>query len=319
LEFRVKNQYVNNLQEGDVVNDVFIATRNDLRSKQDGGKFLGMVFKDRTGEIGAIMWNNAAETSRMFAVGDVVSVKGKVNAYQGRLQLQVERVLPLRDGEYDVSELVFTPEDSQADLDGVRAVLASISDGPLAALAESFLGDADFMAHFTAAAAAKKWHHEYRGGLVRHVHEMCRIGETMCALYPDINRDLLMLAIFLHDIGKLDEMTHDLCVDYTTVGRLLGHVHLGAEMVSARIADIDGFPEKLRLELLHCILSHHGELQYGSPVVPKSLEAIVLHHIDNLDAQTAAFSRIIQDSRDKGQEWSEYMHLIDRMIWNNEG
>lgn len=314
----MKNQYVNNLQEGDVVHDVFIATRNDLRSKQDGGKFLGMVFKDRTGEIGGIMWNNAAEVSRQFAVGDVVTVKAKVNSYQGRLQLQVDRVLPLREGEYDVSDLVFTPDSMEEDVTGVRAILESVSNPWLKALVDAFLNDADFMARFTSAAAAKKWHHEFRGGLLRHTHEMCRIGETMCSLYPNIDRDLLMTAIFFHDIGKLEEMTHDLCVDYTTVGRLLGHVHLGAEMVSNRIAGIEGFPDSLRLELLHCILSHHGELQYGSPVVPKSLEAIVLHHIDNLDAQAAAFSRIIQDSKDKNQEWSDYLPLIERMIWNKD-
>ena len=315
----MKNQYVNTLQEGGVVNDVFIATRNDLRSKQDGGKFLGMVFKDRTGEIGGIMWNNAAEVSRMFQVGDVVNVKAKVNLYQGRLQLQVERVLPLRDGEYDLEDLVFAPEDTKADLDGLRDILETISDPWLKKLLAAFQQDSDFMTRFTAASAAKRWHHAYRGGLVRHTHEMCQLGVTMCSLYPNINRDVLMIGIFLHDIGKIDEMTHELCVEYTTVGRLLGHVHLGAEMVTAKIATIEGFPEKLRLELLHCVLAHHGELQYGSPVVPKSLEAIVLHHIDNLDAQTAAFSRIIEDSREKGQEWSEYMPLIDRMIWNREG
>ncbi len=293
----MKNQYVNNLQEGDGINDIFIATRNDLRTKQDGGKFLGMVFKDRTGEIGGIMWNGAAEASRMFQVGDVVSVKAKVNSYQGRLQLQVERVVPLRDGEYDVNDLVFTPEDAEEDITGVRTILESIEHPWLKQLIDSFLQDSEFMSRFLGAAAAKKWHHEYRGGLVRHVHEMCCLGETMCKLYPNIDRDVLMTAIFLHDIGKLDEMTHELCVDYTTVGRLLGHVHLGAEIVSQKIALIPEFPEKLRLELLHCILSHHGELQYGSPVVPKSLEAIVLHHIDNLDAQTAAFSRIIRKTR----------------------
>ena len=315
----MKNQYVSGLQEGDLVNDVFVATRNDLRTKQDGGKFLGMVFKDRTGEIGGIMWNNAAEASRMFQVGDVVNVKAKVNSYQGRLQFQVERVLPLRDGEYDVSDLVFTPENTEADLSEVRAVLDTVSDPWLKKLVDAFLQDSDFMARFAGAAAAKKWHHEYRGGLARHVHEMCRIGATMCELYPAINRDLLMVSIFLHDIGKLDEMSHELCVDYTTVGRLLGHVHLGAEMVTAKIAELDGFPPALRLELLHCILSHHGELQYGSPVVPKSLEAIVLHHIDNLDAQAAAFSRIIQETKDKGQEWSDYLPLIERMVWNKDG
>jgi 3'-5' exoribonuclease len=315
----MKSQYVNGLQEGDVVNDVFVATRNDLRTKQDGGKFLGMVFKDRSGEIGGIMWNNAAEVSRMFQVGDVVNVKAKVNSYQGRLQLQVEQVLPLRDGEYDVSDLVYTPEDTEVDLAAVREILGGVEDEWLKKLLGAFLQDSDFMARFAGAAAAKKWHHEFRGGLVRHVHEMCRIGETMCTLYPAINRDLLMTAIFLHDIGKLDEMTQEMCVEYTTVGRLLGHVHLGAEMTAAKIATIEGFPERLRLELMHCILAHHGDLQYGSPVVPKSLEAIVLHHIDHLDAQAAAFSRIIQETKEKGQEWSDYLPLIERMIWNKDG
>jgi 3'-5' exoribonuclease len=315
----MKNQYVNALQEGDVVNDVFIATRNDLRAKQDGGKFLGMVFKDRTGEIGGILWNNAAEISRQFKVGDVVNVKGKVSSYQGRLQLQVDRVLPLRDGEYDVADLVYTPDNTQNDLNALRTILDSLGNPWIRKLMESFWSDAEFVARFTTAAAAKKWHHEFRGGLVRHTYEMCRIAETMCELYADIDRDVLLAGIFLHDLGKLDEMTHELCVDYTTAGRLIGHVQMGAEMAQARINAIAGFPENLRLQIIHCILSHHGELQYGSPVVPKTLEAIVLHHIDNLDAQAAAYARIAQESRDKSQAWSEYMPLIDRMIWTKEG
>ena len=315
----MKNQYVNALQEGDVVNDIFIATRNDLRAKQDGGKFLGMVFKDRTGEIGGILWNNAADVSRQFKVGDVVNVKGKVSAYQGRLQLQVERVLPLRDGEYDVSDLVYTPDDTQNDLAALRAILDALRNPWIQQLLQSFWRDAEFIARFTAAAAAKKWHHEYRGGLIRHTYEMCRIAETMCELYADIDRDVLLAGIFLHDLGKLDEMTHELCVDYTTAGRLIGHVQMGADLAQVRINAIPGFPENLRLQVIHCILSHHGELQYGSPVVPKTLEAIVLHHIDNLDAQAAAYSRIAHETRDKGQAWSEYMPLIERMIWTKEG
>ena len=314
----MKTRFVNTLQEGDVVNDVFIATRNDLRTKQDGGKFLGMVFKDRTGEIGGIMWNNASEVSRHLNVGDVVCVKGKVSSYQGRLQLQVERVLPLREGEYDVADLVYTPDDSKGDLDGLRAVLETVENPWIRRLVDAFWADADFVARFTTAAAAKKWHHEYRGGLVRHTFEMCRIGETMCSLYPDINRDVLLAGIFLHDIGKLDEMSHELVVDYTTAGRLLGHVQMGAEMATAKMNALGDFPDNLRLQILHCILAHHGELQYGSPVVPKTLEAVVLHHIDNLDAQAAAYSRIAQEAREKGQAWSDYMPLIDRMIWTKD-
>jgi len=314
----MKTHFVNTLQEGDIISDIFIATRNDLRTKQDGGKFLGMVFKDRTGEIGGIMWNNASDVSRQFSVGDVVSVKGKVNAYQGRLQLQVEQVLPLKDGEYDVADLVYTPDNAQEDMDALRTIFGTLSNPWINRLIDAFWGDAEFVAQFTNAAAAKKWHHEYRGGLARHTYEMCRIAETMCELYPDLNRDILIASVFLHDIGKIHEMSHELVVDYTTPGRLLGHVQIGADMASEKMTAIEGFPEGLRLQLLHCILSHHGELQYGSPVVPKTLEAIVLHHIDNLDAQAAAYARIARETREKGQGWSDYMPLIDRMIWTKE-
>lgn len=314
----MKTHFVNTLQEGDLISDVFIATRNDLRTKQDGGKFLGMVFKDRTGEIGGIMWNNAAEVSRQFAVGDVVSVKAKVNSYQGRLQLQVEQVLPLKDGEFDVADLVFTPESTADDLGGLRAVLDTVENKWIKQLLDAFWSDAEFVARFSSAAAAKRWHHEYRGGLARHTFEMCRIGETMCELYPELDRDVLMAGIFLHDIGKLDEMSHDLVVDYTTPGRLLGHVQMGADLAAEKIRGIEGFPENLRLQILHCILSHHGELQFGSPIVPKTLEAIVLHHIDNLDAQAAAYARISRETREKNQNWSDYMPLIERMIWTKD-
>lgn len=314
----MKTHFVNTLQEGDLINDIFIATRNDLRTKQDGGKFLGMVFKDRTGEIGGIMFNSAAEVSRQFNVGDVVSVKGKVNSYQGRLQLQVEQVLPLKEGEFDIADLVFTPESTGDDLAGLREALDSVENPWIKKLLDAFWSDAEFVARFTNAAAAKKWHHEYRGGLARHTFEMCRIGETMCELYPQINRDVLMAGIFLHDLGKLDEISHDLVVEYTTPGRLLGHIQMGADLADEKMGRIEGFPENLRLQVLHCILSHHGELQFGSPIVPKTLEAIVLHHIDNLDAQAAAYARITRETSEKNQSWSEYMPLIDRTIWTRE-
>lgn len=311
----MKNQYVNSLQEGDFVNDYFIAIRKDLRDRQTGGKFLGMVFKDRTGEIGGILWNNALEVAKLFELGDVVNVRGKVNSYQNRLQIQIDQVLPLREGDYSLTDLVHTPEGSDQDLKQLQAILNGIQNPWLRKLQERFWADAGFMSRFSTAAAAKKWHHEYRGGLVRHCYEMARLADLMCELYPEIDRDLLLTAVFIHDIGKLSEMSHELFVDYTDAGKLLGHLQIGCEMVQEKIRGIENFPEKLRLQLMHCILSHHGELQNGSPIVPKTIEAIVLHHIDNLDAQAAAFSRIIQETREKGQEWSEYLPLIDRVVW----
>lgn len=311
----MKDQYVNTLQDGDAVNDYFVATRKDLRTKQNGGNFLGMVFKDRTGDIGGVLWNNVETVARQFEVGDVVNVRGKVTTYQGNLQLHVTQVLALKPGEYEPDDLVFKTETAEEDLRAFRACLDSVENPWLKQLNERFLGDAAFLEDFKNAAAAKKWHHAHRGGLLRHCYEMARLAETVCELFPAIDRDLLMTGIFLHDVGKLHEMTQALSVDYTTVGRLIGHIQIGVDMVNEQVRQIPEFPEPLRMQLVHLILSHHGEYENGAPVLPMTLEAIVLHHIDNLDAQAAAFDRIIEETRGKQQPWSDYLPLIKRVIY----
>lgn len=314
----MKRQYVEMLQDGDVVNDYFLATRRDLRTQASGGKFLGMVFKDRTGEIGGILWQNAQAVAKLFEVGDVVNVRGTVTSYQERLQVRVDQVLPLRESEYDAADLSDAPLNANELLNAFVERLKAINDPWLSKLVASFLNDDAFMAKLKVAAAGKKWHHAYPGGLAQHCHEMARIADTAAELYPSLNRDLLMTAIFLHDAGKLDEMTHGMLVDYTPAGKLLGHLSMGAVEVQRRIEAIPGFPEHLRLGVLHCILAHHGELINGSPVLPQSLEAIVLYQIDNLSAQANATVRIIDETRNRGERWSEYIALIQRCIWTGE-
>ncbi len=311
----MKSQFVNMLQDGDRVNDYFVAVRKDLRTKQDGGKFLGLVFRDRTGEIGGILWNAAADVARLFEVGDVVSVRGQIASYQNRLQVRVEQVLPLCEGEFAMEDLVQSTGDAGENVKRFREILETVENPWIRQLLDAFWNEPGFEERFTAAAAAKKWHHEFMGGLARHCYEMARLALTLCELFPDIDRDVLLAGVFVHDIGKFQEMTHELVVDYTNEGKLLGHLQIGCDMVQQKMAGIDGFPEKLRLQILHCILSHHGELQNGSPVTPRTLEAIALHHIDNLDAQTEAFTRIIRETKNRGQEWSDYLPLIDRVIW----
>jgi 3'-5' exoribonuclease len=171
------------------------------------------------------------------------------------------------------------------------------------------------MAAFRKAAAGKKWHHAFPGGLLVHCLEMARLADCLCGLYPNIDRDLLLTAILVHDAGKIEEMSHDLFVDYTDAGKLVGHLVIGCRMVEDRVRAIEGFPDTLNLQLQHCIVSHHGELVNGSPIVPKTVEAIALHHIDNLDAQVSAFTRVVQETRDRGESWSEYMAHIGRQIW----
>jgi len=311
----MKRQYVNTLQEGDSVNDYFVAARKDLRPRQNGGLFLGLVFKDKTGDIGGVVWNNAPAVANLFETGDVVTVKGRVQTYQGRLQMHVEQILPMNDGDYALSDLVNSAGNEAETLGKFRAILDTVENPHLKALNAAFLDDGDFVGLFAQAAAAKGWHHEYRGGLLHHCYEMARVAETMCELYPNIDRDLLLTGVLLHDLGKLHELRHGLAVEYTTPGRLVGHIYMGARMAEARMDAIEGFPETLRTQVLHLILSHHGEQEHGSPVVPMTLEAIVLHHIDNLDAQAAAFTRIVEKTKERNQPWSDYQPLISRSVW----
>lgn len=314
----MKRQFAAELQEGDQVNDYFIAARKDLKTQQRGGKFLGMVFKDRTGEVGGILWNNAASVANLFAVGDVVNVRGTVNSYQDRLQVRVEQVLPMREEEYDRADLVYVPEDITETFEKFRALALDIEDSHVRQLIQSVLDDSALMACFQGAAAGKKWHHAHPGGLVRHCYEMARLAQTMAELFPALDKDVLMAGIVFHDLGKLEEMTHDLVTEYTTPGKLLGHLIIGVEMAQRRMDAIEGFPEHLRLQILHCILAHHGELVNGSPVVPKTLEAIALYHIDNLDAQADAALRIIEETRQSGRQWSDYIPQIERQFWTRD-
>jgi len=311
----MKRQYVIELREGDRVNDYFLAARKELRSRQNGGKFLGLVLRDKTGEIGAVAWDSAEMMGRLFEMGDVIAVRGTVQTYQGRLQVRVESIAALNPGDYDPADLKGTSQDLAEDRDRYVEKLRSVQQPDLKRLLQLFLDNGELMEQFCRASAGRKWHHEYAGGLLRHCLEMTCLADTLCDLFPDLHRDLLVTAIFFHDIGKLQEMSHELVVDYTDEGKLLGHLHLGAVMLERAIARLDHFPEELRLRLVHCVLSHHGELQNGSPVTPRTAEAVALHFLDNLDAQTEAFLRVIRETRNRGQEWSEYQPLVDRVIW----
>jgi 3'-5' exoribonuclease len=311
----MKKQFVNLFQEGDVVNDYYVAVRKDLRNTQSGGKFLGLVFRDRTGEIGGVVWNNAETVAGRFELGDVVNVRGTVSNYQGRLQVRVDQILPLKPGDYDSDDLMYVPDEAGEGVQNLVQAMGTLRDPWLKKLAEAFINDGAFMDKFGSAAAGKRWHHAYPGGLAQHCYEMTRLAETMYEIFPAIHRDLLLIGIFLHDLGKTEELSQGLYIDYTTVGKLVGHLAIGLDMANARMRAIEGFPESYRAEIQHMILSHHATLEQGSPVVPKTLEAIVLALIDDLDAQTDAFNRVVEETQSKGQAWSEYLNLIERQIW----
>lgn len=212
----MKRQFVEALQEGDRINDYFLAVRKDLRDQRNGGKFLGMVFKDKTGEIGGILWNNAAAVAKLFELGDVVNVQGSVTSYQGRLQVRVDQVLPLREGEFDLSDLSYVPETLDKTLTEFIQIMRSVKNEWLARLIDSFLSDEAFMNAFAEAAAGKKWHHAYTGGLAQHCLELAKLADAVCTIFPGVDRDMLLTGILVHDIGKIAEMSHGIYVDDTT-------------------------------------------------------------------------------------------------------
>lgn len=311
----MKRQFIADLVDGDTVNDYFIAARKDLRQSQNGNKFLGMVFRDKTGDVGGIHWTNPAGIAGAFEVGDVVNVKGKVQTYQERLQIKVEQVLPLNEGDYDTADLTESHVDAASVAEAYKALLATIKDPHIKQLVDGFVADPKFMGPFAEAAAGKRWHHGYRGGLLEHCYEMARLVDAVCAVYPVLNRDVMLAATLLHDAGKLLELTQDLAVEYTDMGKLLGHIVIGAQMVEDRIRAIPGFPEKLRLHILHLVLSHHGTLENGSPMIPKSREALVFARIDDIGAQMNAWTRVIEETRERRDAWSEFVPLINQQIW----
>jgi len=314
----MKRQYVDMIEEGDDVSDYFLATRKDLRTTANGRKFLGMVFKDKTGDIGGIHWTNPDGLASNFDVGDVVQVRGKVHTYQSRLQIRVETVSALREGDYDEQELVDVPIDVGSIEEQFRTLLATVKEEHLSQLVNAFVTDDAFMKAFTAASAGKRWHHGYRGGLMEHCLEMARLVDAICQVYPELNRDLMLAAVLVHDAGKVEELTQDMAVEYTDAGKLIGHIVIGAQMVEDRIRTIPGFPETLRLHLVHIVLSHHGLLENGSPVVPKSKEALAFNRIDDLSAQMNAWGRVIEETQSRGDTWSEFLGLIGQQVWSGE-
>lgn len=296
------------------IDDLFAVASKSLR-EYARGNFLSLVLADRSGSLNGVLWEDADAMDRALKTGDIVRVSGAVQSYNGNPQVKIDRIGLVDPGTVDLSDFRASLENPAEVEAKLRALLATVENPWLRRLADAFLDDEAFMARFRDAPAAKGWHHGFFGGLLLHTTELVELGSVIAPLFPTANRDLLLTAAFLHDLGKIHELEGDLAIDYSTIGRLVGHIVLGNQMALDRMRDIEGFPSDLRMQLQHLILSHQGELAFASPVVPKTLEAILLHHIDDLNAQANAFLRIIRETKARGSEWSDYQRIIERQIW----
>jgi 3'-5' exoribonuclease len=309
--------------ENQSVTAFFTASVKSLRDKKDGGKYLALVLKDRTGEIEARMWDGAAEAAPEFEQGDVVKLKGLVCRYQERLQIKVERIRAALDGEYDPTDfLPATTKDVDALWAELNSYVESFRDPHLKALLRAFLDDSEIAAAFRSAPAAKAMHHAWLGGLLEHVVSLMGVCELAAMHYPEIHRDLLLTGAVLHDIGKLHELVWQKSFDYTIEGQLLGHITIGYGMIEKKLAGLPEFPPRLRVLVEHMVLSHHGRYEYGSPKLPMIPEAILLHYLDDMDAKMqtvrAEFDRAASAGRDAA-DMTEWVRAMERPLLDTSG
>lgn len=318
----LKGAFIVDLKPGDRTTAYFLVRHKQVEPFRDRskGEFLTLMLGDRTGQLLARVWEGAAELAETFNEGDVVKIAGDVEEYLSRTQIIINKLRPARDDEYDLADfLPATERDLATMLATVEAVVAGVADPHLAALARHFYDDPDFRTRLTQAPAARRVHHAYLGGLLEHLTEVLTLADTVVALYPEINADLLRIGVLLHDVGKLREYTWARDIDYTDEGRLIGHIVLSDEMVAEAISQLPDFPAELAMRVRHLIVSHHGRYEWGSPRRPQTLEALALHHIENLSAQLNRFKSLLAARREPGQVWTDYDRLLDRQLYAGPG
>jgi 3'-5' exoribonuclease len=314
-------RFVQQLADGDSVEEVYLVVDKQLRANRNGNLFLQLDLRDRTGAIGARLWNAGEPLFRSFEAGDFVLVKGKVQLFQGALQMilsHVSRVAPETVEQADF--LPHTEQDVSKLYARLRTLLMKLTNPHLRALAECFLMDEGFAASFCRAPAGIRNHHAYLGGLLEHVVTMLDAADRLAPLYPELDRDLFVMGVFLHDIGKVRELTYERALGYSDEGNLVGHLVLGVEMLNEqvrRVPDLTGepFPHELLLRLKHLILSHHGSYEFGSPKLPMTPEAIALHYLDNFDAKLHTFTRDIRQDPNPESAWTAFNQSLDRRLF----
>jgi len=314
-------RFVQQMTDGDAVEETYLVTDKQLRANRNGNLYLQLELRDRTGAISARLWNAGEHLFRSFDAGDFLAVKGKVQLFQGALQMILSHLERVPAEKVELADfLPHTEQDVSRLSERLRGILLRLNNLHLRALAECFLMDEPFVKAFYQAPAGVRNHHAYLGGLLEHVVTLLEAADRLQPLYPQLDRDLLLAGVFLHDIGKVRELSFDKAFAYTDEGQLVGHLVIGVEMLNekaARVPDLTGepFPAELLLRLKHMILSHHGSHEFGSPKLPMTPEAIALHYLDNFDAKVHSFTRDIREDRNQTSSWTPFNQSLQRRLF----
>ena len=318
----MKNFYVSGLREGMKLTTLFLVKKKDSKTTKSNKPFLVLWLGDRTGDIKAIVWDDAEEAGRSFSANDFIeAIDAKVDSYQGELQLSIKRVRKVEPDQVDISD--FQPALPTEVVDALFAELEdicrSLSDRDLRRLLGLFFEDQAFVAGLKRAPAAKAMHHVYLGGLLEHTLSVVKIARGIADHYTCVDRDMLIAGAFLHDMGKIKELEYSSGFDYTDEGNLVGHLLLGLRMLDEKIAMLPDFPAATAVHLRHIIASHHGVAEFGSPKEPRTPEAAALHLIDNIDAKVWEFVSLIDSESDQPGSFTSFHRALGLSLFKRDG
>lgn len=312
-----KGKFVTELHNGDSVRSVFMVSERRVLVARNGKPYAKVILTDKTGDVQGMIWDDAKQQMSGIDPGDLVGVRGTVDLYENRTQLKIDKIVKLKEDDVDMSDFVPTTKgDISSMTKEFEKIFSSIQNGYLKKLLDKIFSREGIRDSFAKAPAAKGIHHNYIGGLLEHTVFVMKSIEALYPVYAHlgINRELLIAGAILHDIGKIYEYSYTRAIDMTTEGRLIGHIYLSAHMVDQEISGIENFPEELRLQLLHLILGHHGQLEFGSPKLPMTKEAMLLHMLDDLDAKLIGFSSIME-STPEDEDFTTYSRVYDRYLY----
>ncbi len=310
----MSEQRIADISAGERIEGRYLVVYKELRQGGRSGQFLNLKLCDATGSIPARVWDNAVQLAAQFSQGDVVQVAATAETYRDELQLRIEQIRALPEEEAS-DYLPRTDKDVGTMEARLAEAVKSVRNEHLRGLLLELFRDQEFRKKFITAPGAKSLHHAYIGGLLEHTVEVLELCEKTAEVFPQLDRDLLIAAAILHDIGKVDELTWDTAFDYSDEGKLLGHLVLGERRVRRLADQIPGFPEETKRLLSHLILSHHGEMEFGSPKEPMTAEAVALHYAEDLGAKVNMALGLIKTGRDRGQRWTERHFLLNRAFY----
>ena len=314
-------RFVNELSDGESIDQIFLASEKQLRTNRNGNLYLQLRISDRSGSLTAMLWNAQQRHFDGFENGDFITVRGTAQIYNGAMQVLAKEVEKANSQQIDEADFVTLSVQKVETLTSRLAeIIRGLGNENLRNVGECFLVDEEFMAAFRQAPAGVKNHHAYHGGLLDHTVSLMETALVVAPRYPAVNIDLLVFGAFLHDLGKIRELTYSPDLGYSDQGQLLGHLVQGVVMLDEMIHQTkkqsgEDFPEELANQLRHMIVSHHGTLEFGSPKVPMTLEAITLHYLDSMDAKLHSFQQLIEEDVNTGSPWTVYHPSLGRKIY----